>query len=177
MSAWVAAPHATTRKTASASRLAGTDTEIEEVVTRWILRCERRRPILVGAAHHMTTPHRPDTAYHITVPASPEQVGLARLFLAAVLRGTDLGDHTQETIEDAKLAVSELVTALISGGSAERIDVTAWRGPNAAFAVRPWVDPAEGDDFGPLSIVEALFPGTTVLDGEVFVPLEPGVDG
>jgi hypothetical protein len=118
----------------------------------------------------MTSQDEP-TRYEVSFPATPAQVGLARLFIAAVLRGADLGEHAGPIVDDAKLAVSELVTALVEGGSVERVTVRAWIGASPGFTVGPWVDPSQESDFGPYAIVEALFPGAHVLDDHVLVPV------
>lgn len=105
----------------------------------------------------------------MTVASLPQHVATMRLFVSAVARvaGLDV-----ETIDDAKLAVSELATAIVEAGDAEYVTVraTPMKG-RFTLVVGPWRDGlGEDEEFGALEIAEALFSGTSV-DGEFVVLL------
>jgi hypothetical protein len=95
-----------------------------------------------------------------------------RLFVSAVARvaGLDV-----ETIDDAKLAVSELATAIVEGGDSEYLTLVATpMDGHLRLVLGPWRDGlGSGEEFGALEIAAALFVGTSV-DGEfVVLPIEP----
>ena len=108
--------------------------------------------------------------YELTVASLPHHVRTVRLFVSAVARSAGLD---VETIDDAKLAVSEIATAIITAGDLPFITVQATPAPgHLALVVGPWREGlGEGEDFGPLEITQALFEGTKV-DGEfIMVPV------
>lgn len=95
-----------------------------------------------------------------------------RLFVSAVARvaGLDV-----ETTDDAKLAVSELATAIVEAGDSEYITLVATpMDGSLKLVLGPWRDGlGEEEEFGALEIAGALFAGTSV-DGEfVVLPIEP----
>ncbi len=98
-----------------------------------------------------------------------------RLFVAAVahVAGLDV-----ETTDDAKVAVSELATAIVEGGNAEYLTMvaTAMEG-RLRLVIGPWRDGLGlSEEFGAFEIASALFAGTSV-DGEfVVLPIEPTQD-
>ncbi|HEY4584750.1 MAG TPA: ATP-binding protein [Acidimicrobiia bacterium] len=97
----------------------------------------------------------------------PHHVATMRLFVSAVARvaGLDV-----ETSDDARLAISELATAIVEGGEAEYITLraTPMEG-RLTLVVGPWRDGlGEEEEFGALEIASALFSGTSV-DGEFVV--------
>lgn len=113
-----------------------------------------------------------DRAYELTVASLPHHVATMRLFVAAVARvaGLDV-----ETTDDAKLAVSELATAIVETGDAEYITLRATpTDGRLTLVLGPWRDGlGEEEEFGALEIANALFSGTLV-DGEfVTLPIEP----
>lgn len=111
-------------------------------------------------------------AYELTVASLPHHVATMRLFVSAVARvaGLDV-----ETTDDAKLAVSELATAIVEAGDAEFITLMATpMVGRLTLVLGPWRDGlGEDEEFGALEIANALFSGTLV-DGEfVTLPIEP----
>lgn len=97
----------------------------------------------------------------------PHHVATVRLFVSAVARSAGLD---VETIDDAKLAASEIATAIVTSGDLPYITVRATPAPgHLTLVVGPWRDGlGEDEEFGPLEIAQALFEGTTV-DGEFIV--------
>jgi anti-sigma regulatory factor (Ser/Thr protein kinase) len=99
-----------------------------------------------------------------------------RLFVSAVARSVGLD---AETIDDAKLAASEIATAIVTAGDLPFITVRAV--PDSGrltLVVGPWRDGiGADDDFGPLDIAQALFEGTTIEGDFILLPIEaPGPD-
>ena len=95
-----------------------------------------------------------------------------RLFVSAVARvaGLDV-----ETTDDAKLAISELATAIVEGGGSEYLTLVATpTDGRLKLVLGPWRDGLGADEeFGALEIAIALFANTSV-DGEfVVLPIEP----
>lgn len=116
------------------------------------------------------TPRR--RVFRLTVPASPEFVATARLFVYGVAAAA-IGD--EDVTDDLKLAVSELVTAIVTHHSGDDVTVTATlEDHRLVVEVTPWPGDMEREDFGPLDIVDALFPGTASADGAVRVPVDLG---
>lgn len=66
-------------------------------------------------------PESPPTLFVLRLTAGADAPASARLFLATTLR---LTGHTEELIEDARLAVSELVTAAVVADPDSVIEVT-----------------------------------------------------
>jgi hypothetical protein len=120
----------------------------------------------------LTNPPPPSTGvYELTVASLPHHVATVRLFVSAVGRTAGLD---VETIDDAKLAASELATAIVTAGDLPHITVRATPGlGHLTLIVGPWRDDLGLDEeFGPLEIAQALFEGTRV-DGEfVVLPVE-----
>lgn len=102
--------------------------------------------------------------YRIDLPSRPQSVALARMFIATVLR---LHGASPATVDDAKLAVSELVTVAIrdSSGDEEIVVVATVAPENVAVAVSPVRGVPTGEPVEGLDIAAALFPSTTVGDG------------
>ncbi|MEX1126421.1 MAG: ATP-binding protein [Acidimicrobiia bacterium] len=101
----------------------------------------------------------------------PHHIATVRLFVSAVARSAGLD---VETIDDAKLAASEIATAIVTAGDLPYITIRATPASgHLTLVVGPWREGlGEGEDFGPLEIAKALFEGTTV-DGEfVVLPVE-----
>jgi hypothetical protein len=95
-----------------------------------------------------------------------------RLFVSAVARvaGLDV-----ETTNDAKLAVSELATAIVEAGDSEYITLVATpMDGSLKLALGPWRDGlGEDEEFGALEIASALFAGTSVHGEFVVLPIGP----
>lgn len=110
----------------------------------------------------------------MTVPALAEQIATVRLFVGAVSR---LSELDEETIEDAKLAASELASAIVATGVDPTITVTATPIHGAvSVVVEPWREGmGEEDDFGALEIVSALF-SATALEGAVAIEIAASGD-
>jgi len=104
------------------------------------------------------------------VASLPHHVATVRLFVSAVARSAGLD---VETIDDAKLAASEIATAIITAGDLPYITVQATPVPgHLKLVLGPWRDGlGEDEDFGPLEIVKALFEGTTVDGGFIVLPI------
>jgi hypothetical protein len=122
-----------------------------------------------------TTPAQPNEgSYQLTVPSEADQVATVRLFVGAVSR---LSDLDEETIDDAKLAASELASAIVAAGVDPTITVTATpRRGLVSVVVEPWRDGmGEEEDFGALEIVGALFPANA-SQGSVVIEIAPPVD-
>jgi hypothetical protein len=98
-------------------------------------------------------------------------VATVRLFVSAVARTVGLD---VETIDDAKLAASEIATAIVTSGDIPFITVRAIPASGRiTLNLGPWRDGlGDGDDFGPLEIAQALFEGTTVEGEFIVVPVE-----
>ncbi|MDP9494729.1 MAG: ATP-binding protein, partial [Actinomycetota bacterium] len=88
----------------------------------------------------------------------PHHVATLRLFVSAVARVADLD---VETTDDAKLAVSELATAIVEAGDAEYITLLATpTHGRLTLVLGPWRDSwGEVEEFGALEIANALFSG------------------
>jgi anti-sigma regulatory factor (Ser/Thr protein kinase) len=112
----------------------------------------------------LTTPVQPTQgSYQLTVPSEPDQIATVRLFVGSVARLSGLDD---DTIEDAKLAASELATAIVAAGVDPTITVSAVpRRGSLALVITPWREGmGEEEDFGALEIVGALFTSSTTED-------------
>jgi len=109
------------------------------------------------------------------VPSLPHHVATVRLFVSAVARSVGLD---VETIDDAKLAASEIATAIVTAGDVPFITVRAIPGAGGLnLVVGPWRDGLGEADFGPIEIAQALFEGTIVEGEFVSLPIEaPGPD-
>lgn len=107
------------------------------------------------------------------MPATPQHVASVRLFVAAVCR---LADLDEVTVDDAKLAVSELASAIVAG--ADRIVLVAGVGPGSvALTIGPWeAGLGDDDEFGPLEIAGALFESTAAEGDEVHILIEAAPD-
>jgi hypothetical protein len=109
------------------------------------------------------------------VASLPHHIATVRLFVSAVARTVGLD---VETIDDAKLAASEIATAIVSAGDIPFMTVRAIPATGRlTLLIGPWRDGLGADDFGPIDIAQALFEGTT-FDGEfILLPIEaPGPD-
>ncbi len=118
----------------------------------------------------MTTPLQPTPgSYQLTVPSEPDQIATVRLFVGSVAR---LSGLDEDTIEDAKLAASELATAIVAAGVDPTITVNAVpRRGSVALVITPWREGmGEEEDFGALEIVGALFTSTTT-EGSVHIDI------
>ena len=117
----------------------------------------------------LTTPAPTPGSYQLTVPSEPEQIATVRLFVGAIAR---LSDLDEVTIEDAKLAASELVSAIVAAAVDPTITVTAEPRPGwVALVIEPWREGmGEEEDFGALEIVGALFASTT-SEGSVLIEI------
>jgi len=107
----------------------------------------------------------------IDLPGRPAAVEVARHFAVVAFRLWEVDD---DTVDDARLAVSELATAAVVGG-AERFTVVC---EAADGRVTVAVSPLDEDGMrdGPIDrrdIVEALFPGSS-LDGDRFLLVVEG---
>ncbi len=93
--------------------------------------------------------------YALILPCRAESVALARLYIATILR-THL--YGEAEVGDAKLAVSELVSASIETGGTEDITVAAHCGPaSCRIAISPVPEQAPADAPERIDIVKALF--------------------
>jgi len=108
----------------------------------------------------------------LTVASLPHHVATMRLFVSAVARVTGLD---VETVDDAKLAVSELATAIVEAGEAEYITLRATPVEGRlTLVIGPWREGlGEKEEFGALEIAQALFSGTSVGGGFVVLAIEP----
>lgn len=104
----------------------------------------------------MPQPAEPQQRFELIVPAAPGHVATARLFAATVAR--TLGAE-EETVEDLKLAVSEVATAVVVNRRSDEVRVVVI-GDNGrlTFAVGP-VEMGDLTDsaIDPADIVLALF--------------------
>jgi hypothetical protein len=93
------------------------------------------------------------------------------MFVSAVARSLGLD---VETIDDAKMAASEISTAIVTAGDLSFITVRANLSPGGlTLEIGPWRDGLGADeDFGPIDIAQALFEGTTVVGEFVLIPIE-----
>lgn len=109
---------------------------------------------------------RIEGSYQLTVPTDADQIATVRLFVGAVAR---LSALDEETIADAKLAASELASAIVAAGEDPTMTVTASPRPGLiSLVVEPWREGmGQEEDFGALEIVSALFSATTVGDSVV----------
>lgn len=139
-------------------------------------------PLLPRSGNHtiqdfgFTSPARPtEGSYQLTVPAEADQIATVRLFVGAVAR---LSDLDMDTIEDAKLAASELASAIVAVGDEPTMTMTATPRPGlVSLVVEPWREGmGQEDDFGALEIVCALFSATTADDSVVIEIAAPGED-
>lgn len=79
-------------------------------------------------------PETPSTPFVLRLTASPDAPASARLFLTTSLRVTG---HADEVIEDARLAVSELVTAAVVAHPDSVIEVVFGGAGQQVVAVSP----------------------------------------
>ncbi len=110
------------------------------------------------------------------MPSLPHHAATVRMFVSTVARSVGLDI---ETIDDAKLAASEIVAAIVIAGDLPFITVRAFlKSDGMTLEVGPWRDGLGADeDFGPIDIAQALFEGTTVVGEFVLIPIEaPGSD-
>jgi hypothetical protein len=122
-----------------------------------------------------TVPAQPNEgSYQLTVPSLAEQIATVRLFVGAVSRLAGLDD---DTIDDAKLAASELASAIVASGVDPTITVTATPSTGSvSLVVEPWREGlGEEEDFGALEIVSALF-RATALEGSVVIEIAAAAD-
>jgi hypothetical protein len=108
--------------------------------------------------------------YKLVVPAQPVYVATARLFIAgtAAVAGLD-----QEIVDDAKLAVSEIATAIVASGAADDLVVQVRTIPQGLeLEIGPWPGQVATDDLGAIDLVDVLFPGTWA-DGVVHIQIGP----
>jgi hypothetical protein len=108
----------------------------------------------------------------MTVASLPHHVATMRLFVSAVARvaGLDV-----ETTDDAKLAVSELVTAIVEAGDSEYVTLVATPMDGSLHLVLgPWREGlGENEEFSALDIAVALFAGTSAEGEFVTLPIVP----
>ena len=124
----------------------------------------------------LTSPPGPtEGSYQLTVQAEADQIATVRLFVGAVARLSDLDENT---IEDAKLAASELASAIVAAGEDPTMTVTATPSPGlVSLVVEPWREGmGQEEDFGALEIVCALFSATTADDSVVIEIAASGED-
>jgi anti-sigma regulatory factor (Ser/Thr protein kinase) len=105
------------------------------------------------------------------VASLPHHVATVRMFVSTVARSVGLD---VETIDDAKLAASEIATAIVTAGDLPFITVRAIpTADGVTLMVGPWRGGlGADDDFGPIDIAQALFEGTTVEGEFVVLPIE-----
>lgn len=102
-----------------------------------------------------------DTTFTLDVVAGDHAPSTGRLFVATVLRTLDADEGT---VDDAKLAVSEAITAAIMAGHPQ-VSV-AVDGRTGLVRIEPLTrDDLAGD---PFDVVSALFPGATTDAGLQF---------
>ena len=108
----------------------------------------------------------------MTVTSLPHHVATMRLFVSAVARVAGLD---METTDDAKLAVSELATAIVEAGDSEYVTLVATpMDGSLQLVLGPWRDGlGEDHEFGALEIAVALFAGTSVEGEFVILPIGP----
>jgi anti-sigma regulatory factor (Ser/Thr protein kinase) len=102
--------------------------------------------------------------HELTIPAAATFIATARIFAGAVAAVARLD---QDVVDDLKLAVSEVVTAIVERGETREVAVSTLIEP-ARLVVRigPWSGEDPGE-FGALDIVDALFPGAAAGDGVI----------
>jgi hypothetical protein len=107
-----------------------------------------------------------DSRCVIDLPGRPAAIEVARHFAVVAFRIWGLDE---DTVDEARLAVSELATAAVVGG-AERFSVVCEGGPEGGTVAVAPILPAGMIDgqIDRRDIVEALFPEST-LDGERYV--------
>ncbi|MFE6848759.1 ATP-binding protein [Streptomyces sp. NPDC057686] len=81
----------------------------------------------VGRIHSINTPNNPLPTVFSTFPAGPEAASLARNFIKQTL-GTWCTNLQSDTVESARLLVSEMVTNSVVHSGASRICVLVARG-------------------------------------------------
>ena len=120
----------------------------------------------------LTNPVSPSSGvYELTVASLPHHVATVRMFVSTVARSVGLD---VETIDDTKLAASELATAIVTAGDIPFITVRAFpKADGLTLEVGPWREGLGADqDFGSIDIAQALFEGTTVVGEFVQIPIE-----
>ena len=121
----------------------------------------------------MSQPPDPAT-YELVVPATGPHVATSRMFMIGV---ANVAGCDEDVVADVKLAVSEMVTAIVEDGAASEIRVTATISPGRlSIRIAPWPDHIDVEDLGVLDIVDVLFPGTAADDGAVVIPVDLGHD-
>jgi hypothetical protein len=126
----------------------------------------------------MPQPPEPRQRFELIVPASPGHGATVRLFAATV--GRALGAD-EDAVEDLKLAVSEIATAVVVNRRSDEVRVVAvGESGRLTVAVGP-VEPGDLTDDGsvdPADIVLALFPDATrdEATSSILVPFDLGID-
>lgn len=109
---------------------------------------------------------RADASFTLDVATGTHAPSTGRLFIAAVLRTFDVDE---ETVEDAKLAVSEAVTAATVAGH-DRVSVAVDAETGVVRIAPLTTQDVAGDAF---DVVNALFPGATMeADLQFTIPLD-----
>ena len=103
--------------------------------------------------------------HELAIPAASDFIATTRLFVSGV---AGIVTSDEELVEDLKLAVSEIVTAIVEYGGIGVVTVTVATGSSQLRVdVAPWPSDIPGEPLGPLDIVDALFPGAESADGVV----------
>ncbi len=115
------------------------------------------------------------TPYRLTIPPRAEFVATARLFAATVARVFEVQDTT---VEDLKLATSELVSLAILNGNDAPIVITITPGHPMTLSVGPLGVPSRSPatpSVAPLDVVHAVFSDVSVVADAVTITfgLEP----
>jgi hypothetical protein len=116
-----------------------------------------------------------DGVYRLEVPADPAHIATARLFVSALARRLD--DGNDDVVEDAKLTVSEIVTAIIERGRSPVIEIRVSTLGGVTLSIGPWHGENDHTEYGALDIAQTLFPATRVDGSWVVVPVEAPEDG
>lgn len=108
--------------------------------------------------------------FELTVPAEPAHLATVRLFVASVARSVGADD---EVVDDLRLAVSELATAIATRPGSDVVHVSATAEADTLIVE---VGPVMPDDrvdgaIDPVDIVLGLFPGTVRHPGDATVRL------
>ncbi len=106
--------------------------------------------------------------FRLDLASRPEHVPMARLFISVVAR-TLAADES--TVEDLKLAVSEVVSAIVIAARHEALSVVATGGPEG---LQVEIGPVAAEDLSvdavgpdPVAVIEAIFPGVEIAAGVV----------
>ncbi len=115
-------------------------------------------------------PERPTGPFELRIPPLPEHVATARLFIASLARVVGLDEAVTE---DLRLAISEAVTASITGGATTPVVLSGELTiTHLTVRVGPLERDAQSDDrFDVASIIGALFDSVGFEQDSIVIPV------